>query len=282
MSNILGSVVMKDHILLPRVLITNDDGINATGLATLADVIKPLTKELWIVAPEEDQSGASQKISINQALHVQERGPRHFSVDGTPSDCVAMAINHLMGRKKPTLVISGVNAMSNVGDEVPLSGTIGAALTALMHDIPAIAVSQEAASHDTVPWETTRAILPLVLMRLLREGWKKGTCPSLNIPDLPPEKIMGYSWARQGSKNINRIDVDKRTSPRGREYYWLHVKSPRTCEPQSNNEEAALKRGDVSIVAISLDRSIEIDEPSVSFKDTSPEDDLLNFDTSDV
>lgn len=269
---------MKDNILLPRVLITNDDGIHATGIATLADVLEPLTKELWIVAPEKDQSGASQKLSINQPLHVQKLGPRRFCVDGTPSDCVAMAVHHLMGRKKPTLVISGVNAMSNVGDEVPLSGTIGAALTALMQDIPAIAVSQEAACHDTVPWETTRTILPLVLTRLLREGWKKGTCPSINIPNLPPEKILGYSWARQGRKNISVIDINKRINPRGQEYYWLEVKSPRTCEPQSNNEETVLKRGEVSIVAISLDHSIEINEPSVSFKDPPTEEELLTFD----
>jgi 5'-nucleotidase len=120
-------------------------------------------------APEEDQSGASQRISLRRALGMKKYGERSWSVKGTPSDCVALALDHLMREEPPSLVLSGINATTNVGDEINLSGTVGAAMTALMMGIPAIAISQDGPSRKEIPWDTSKAVLPLVLRRVLAE-----------------------------------------------------------------------------------------------------------------
>jgi len=117
---------MSSPIRLPRLLLTNDDGFDAPGLAVLADVAHELSDEVWIVAPEHDQSGTGQSLSIHSPLRCWPRGERRWAVTGTPADCVGIALSHLMGGKKPSFILSGVNAGANVGDEVSLSGTLGA------------------------------------------------------------------------------------------------------------------------------------------------------------
>lgn len=271
-----------DEIILPRILLTNDDGIDAPGLAVLEEIAALFAQEVWIVAPEEDQSGASQKISLRQPLFLQKRGERRWAVrGGTPSDCVALAIGHLMGGEKPDLLLSGVNATCNIGDEVNLSGTIGAALTALMMDAPAIAISQDGKTRADVPWETTRAILPLVLKRLLEKGWRKDTAPCVNIPDLPPEKIKGIGWARQGRKNISGVNVSRRLSPRGEEYFWLSLKE-RASEADGRNEKTILERGEVAVTLLQADRSLAPNAKPFSFgiEDVETENEAIALDLS--
>ncbi|HAX92010.1 MAG TPA: 5'/3'-nucleotidase SurE [Rhodospirillaceae bacterium] len=256
---------MQDDILLPRILLTNDDGIDAPGLAMLAKIAAPFAQEIWIVAPDEDQSGASQRISLRQPLKVTPRGERSFAVTGTPSDCVALALDHLMADARPNLVLSGINSSTNIGDEVGLSGTVGAAMTALMLGVPAIAISQQEPARGKTPWETSAHVLPSVLERLLDEGWRKETCLCVNIPDYPPDEIKGYAWARQGHKNVTRVNSSRRISPRGEEYFWLSLER-KDPVPLPTGEAAILSRGEVAITALSLDRSLEIAKPPVRFK----------------
>jgi len=260
---------MTQDLLLPRVLLTNDDGFDAPGLQVLADIAATIAQEVWIVAPEEDQSGASGRISLRDAVRVTQRGDCRWAVRGSPSDCVAMALDHLMDQNLPTLVLSGVNATSNIGDEVNMSGTIGAAMTALMMGIPAIAISQDGPSRKDIPWDTTRAILPLILRPLLEDGWRKETILSINIPNLPPEKIVGYSWGRQGRKNVFGVKANRRISPRDEEYFWLTLKE-KPPEAQANDELAIMKRGEVAIVMLSADRSLEVNKPSRLFNEPEP------------
>jgi len=256
--------MVDEAITLSRVLITNDDGIEAPGLALLAEIAASFAEEIWIVAPIEDQSGASQKLSLRQPLHVIKRGERRMAVTGTPSDCVAIALDHLMEEAKPDLVLSGVNPSSNTGDELTISGTVGAAVMALKLGVPSIAISQQSANRNTAPWATTRFVLPPLLPRLLSEGWRKETCLCVNIPDLPPEKIKGYGWARQGRKTIARINACRRVNPRGETYFWLSLerKSP---IPSPDNEAALLGRGEIAITTLGLDGSLEVPKPFVPF-----------------
>lgn len=259
---------MSRDFLLPCILITNDDGIDAPGLKVLAEIAAEFAEDVWIVAPEEDQSGAAQKITLREPVLITKRGEKKWSVKGTPADCVALALDHLMAKDedKPSLVLSGINATSNVGDEIALSGTVGAAMTALMMGVPAIALSQGAPSRQKVPWEIARAVAPLVLRHLLTNGWKKETVVCVNIPDVPAEKITGFAWARQARGNIGKIKSFRRISPRSEEYYWLSLidKNP---EPQPGSDVMILSRGQVALTALSLDQSVEINKPFLPFNE---------------
>ncbi len=271
---------MPDDLLLPRILLTNDDGFDAAGLAVLAKIAATLAQEVWIVAPAEDQSGASQKLSLRQPLQIIPRGERAFAITGTPSDCVALAMDVLMADARPSLVLSGVNSSANIADETNLSGTVGAAMTALMLGVPAIAISQQSAKRGKTPWATTEIVLPAVLQRLLREGWRKETCLSINIPDYPADEIKGYGWAMQGHKNIARILSSRRINPRGEEYYWLSLEKKEPV-PLPNGEAAMLSRGEIAITTLGMNHSLEITKPFVRFKPQAeildePLDDLIH------
>src|SRR5918998_2712523 len=153
---------------LDRVLLTNDDGIDAPGLAVLEQVAAELAREVWIVAPVHDQSGTSHSISLHSPLRVARLDERRFSVVGTPGDCTVMAVRHLMREDPPTLVLSGVNRGANLGVETVFSGTVGAAMTGMLLGIPSIALSQAFSDRDAVRWETARALAPDVIRRLLQ------------------------------------------------------------------------------------------------------------------
>ncbi|NTU76969.1 MAG: 5'/3'-nucleotidase SurE [Alphaproteobacteria bacterium] len=258
---------MTETIRLPRVLLTNDDGVNATGLHVLAEVAQEFAHEVWIVAPEHDHSGAGQNITLHAPLRCTQLAEHQWEISGTPGDCIALAVSHLMADKPPSLVLSGINAGANVGDEVNMSGTIGAALTALVLGVPAIAISQ--AYNETrseTPWDTTRAVLPKILRSLLAEGWRKETCLSVNIPDKPADELTGFSWAVQSHKSIAGINVEKRTSPRQEDYFWLSLdRRPPLAVP--NSDSAILRRGEVSVTALTLDRSLNLGLPSVLFSE---------------
>ena len=256
---------MTSPILLPRILLTNDDGIDAPGLAVLASIAQEFAHEIWIVAPEHDQSGMGQSLSLHHPLHCTPHGERRWAVNGTPSDCVAVALGHLMEGARPSLILSGVNAGANLGDEVNLSGTAGAVFTALMLGVPAIGLSQDynESRHET-PWDTARTIAPKVLRHLLAQGWRKDTCLLVNIPDATPGDISGFSWARQSQKNVTGFTVEKRTSPRQEDYFWLSLERKAPVAPV-NGDCAILQRREVAVTALGLDRSLETNKPFVSF-----------------
>ncbi len=257
---------MSDTILLPRVLLTNDDGIDAEGIKVLEEIAHEFAQEVWVVAPEHNQSGCSQSLSLGRPVKVWKRNERAIAVDGTPSDCVVLALSHFMRDKPPSLILSGVNAGKNIGEDVNVSGTIGACLTSLVLGVPGIAISQARSAKHKTPWSSTRAVLPKVLKHLLSEGWRKETCLSINIPDAKPEEITGFSWARQAQKSIETITATKRASPDHEDYYWL-VKTRKTPVHAMNSEAAIMRRNEVAVTALSLDRSVEVLKPSVSFLD---------------
>ena len=132
--------------LLSKVLLTNDDGFDAPGLRTLAEVAEELAEEVWIVAPNHDQSGTSHSLSLHTPLRVSHKDERRYSVSGTPGDCVVMAVRHLMMSGRPDLILSGINRGANLGIETVLSGTVGAAMTGLLLGIPSMALSQALAT----------------------------------------------------------------------------------------------------------------------------------------
>jgi 5'-nucleotidase len=241
----------------PRILVTNDDGFDAPGIAVLAEVARGIGSEIWVIAPQQDQSGMGQSITINGPLRGQPRGERQWAVSGTPSDCVILGLSHLMKDKPPSLILSGVNAGSNVGDDVNISGTLGAAFTGLMLGVPSIAISIDCVSRKAVRWDTARILLPELLANFVREGWDRSHCLSVNLPDLASEKISGLSWTHPARRTIPAFQVEKREDLREKDYFWLY---PRQDEAFADSESdlAALERGQISVTALTLDRSAPI------------------------
>ncbi len=242
---------MLDHILL-----TNDDGIDAPGLEVLERIAGTLARNVWIVAPEHDQSGVSHAISLHHPIRVSERGPQRWAVTGTPGDCVVMALSHLMGPARPQLLLSGVNRGANLGIETVFSGTIGGAMTGMMLGVPSIALSQAWTDHARVHWDTAATIGPEIVRRLLEIGWGAATCLSVNFPDLPAAEAGPLTLARQGAGTVRGMNVEPRTDPRGLTYYWVGFRrGERDQGPESDIE--ALNSGRVVVTPLRYDRTDE-------------------------
>jgi 5'/3'-nucleotidase len=240
--------------VLDRILLTNDDGIDAPGLAVLERIAVELAREVWVVAPEHDQSGVSHAVSLHHPIRVAERGLRRWAVTGTPGDCVVMAASHLMQGSPPQLLLSGVNRGANLGIETVFSGTVGGAMTGMMLGIPAIALSQAWTDRAHVRWDTAATLGPTIVRRLWEIGWSAATCLSVNFPDLPPDEVGPLTLARQGAGTVQGMDVEARTDPRGLTYYWVGFRrGERDQGPESDIE--ALNAGRITVTPLRYDRT---------------------------
>ena len=242
--------------MLDRVILTNDDGIDAPGMAVLEEIAAQVAKEVWVVAPEKDQSGQSHAISLHHALRIHEHGPRRFSVTGTPGDCAALAICHLMKDCPPQLMLSGVNRGVNLGIETVFSGTVGGAMTSMMLGVPAIALSQAFTDRRNVPWDTARALGVATILKLVETGWSKNACLNVNFPPIPASEAGPIALARQGEGVIGGMHVDTRTDPRGMTYHWLNFH--RSDRPQSpGTDYSAMRAGRIVVTPLRYDRTDE-------------------------
>jgi 5'-nucleotidase len=249
--------VSSSEFLLDRVLLTNDDGIDAPGLAVLEAVAATVAREVWIVAPEHDQSGTSHSISLHAPLRVSHRGERRFGVVGTPGDCVVMAVRHLMIDTPPALVLAGVNRGANLGVETVFSGTVGAAMAGMLLGLPSIALSQAFTDREAVRWQTARTLAPDVIRRLWAAGWNEQACLNVNFPDVEPESAGPLTVTRQGVGLVRRIDVVARTDPRGFNYHWLKFhRAPRQEAPDS--EAAVVASGAIAVTPLQFERTSEM------------------------
>src|SRR6201995_4317503 len=167
-----------------RILCTNDDGIHAPGLKVIEEIARALSDDVWIVAPELDQSGVSHSLSLNDPLRLREVSPRHFAVRGTPPDCVIMGAKPMLVGKGPDLVLSGVNKGRNVAEDVVYSGTIAGALEGTILGLPSFALSQEfsIATRDKPLWDTALKFGPDILRKVLDAGIPKNTVVNVNFP----------------------------------------------------------------------------------------------------
>ncbi|MGJ8513966.1 5'/3'-nucleotidase SurE [Carnimonas bestiolae] len=242
---------------LKRILLTNDDGISAPGLKALASVAHGLAHEVWIVAPAHDQSGVATSLSLHDPLRINELAPRHFAVSGTPADCTAIAIRHLMADNPPDLVLSGINRGANLGTETSYSGTVGAALTAIALGVPAIALSQAFTDGQPVRWETAETLAPAALQRLITLGWPSHVALNVNFPDLPADQAKPLTATQQGKGALETIDVIAREDPRQQPYYWLKIRR-QAEEANDNSETHCLSDGHITVSPIAFERTDQV------------------------
>jgi 5'-nucleotidase len=233
-----------------RILISNDDGIESPGIKLLEQIARSLSRDVWVVAPEEEQSGASHSLTTRRPLRLREVAERRYAVDGTPTDCVLLAVKRLLRDRLPDLVLSGINAGSNIGEDLTYSGTVAAAMEATLLGIPAMALSQDYHNRDAPPWATGEAFAAQAIRRLLCLSWPDSTLYNINFPAAPPHEVKGFAATHQGRRAIADNLTDG-VDPRGRPYYWIGP-APDTGHAEPGTDVAALSDNRVSITPIYL------------------------------
>jgi len=243
-----------------RILLTNDDGIHAPGLAVLEEIARTLSDDVWVVAPETDQSGVSHSLSLNDPLRLREIDERHFAVKGTPTDCVIMGARHLMQERGPDLVLAGVNRGQNVAEDVTYSGTIAGAMEGTILGIPSIALSQAygATTRQRPFWATAAQHSPDLIRRILAEGIPRNVLVNVNFPDCPPEEVKGVAVTMQGKRDQDLLRIDPRYDGRGNPYYWLAFERRERPTPAIGTDLSALADRRIAVTALRLDLT---DEP---------------------
>lgn len=237
-----------------RILLTNDDGVHAPGLAVLEEIARTLSDDIWIVAPHEEQSGAGHSLTLTRPLRVRQHGDKHYSVTGTPTDAVMMAVGHLMKDCKPDLILSGVNRGANLAEDVTYSGTVSAAMEGAISGIKSIALSQvyvREGMGDAVPFAAAHAWGEKVLRPLIAMPASPRMLFNVNFPAIEPEAVKGIRVVRQGFHDIDRTRIVEGTDPRGYRYYWFGLGSS-DAVPEGS-DLAAIADGYVTVTPLHYD-----------------------------
>jgi 5'-nucleotidase len=230
---------------MPRILVTNDDGIHSAGIIALVEALASIG-DVTVVAPAHEMSAASHSLTLTRPLRIEKIDDRHFAVDGTPTDCVTLAMNHVLKDDRPDLVVSGINKGGNLGEDVSYSGTVAGALEASIYGLPGIAINLvQRTNFDFLPAADFAAELA---RRVLGDGLPRGTLLNVNVP---PGAVRGVRVTRQGTKNI-RPNIIEGTDPRQRKYYWIGEESLAWNEEAGTDYEA-LGQGFVSITPLRTD-----------------------------
>jgi len=248
----------KHKVERMRILCTNDDGIHAPGLQIVEQIANALSDDVWVVAPELDQSGVSHSLSLNDPLRLREVSERHFAVRGTPTDCVIMGARHILGEKLPELVLSGVNKGRNVAEDVVYSGTIAGALEGTILGLPSFALSLEFSfeTRSNPNWETALQFGPQVIRDVMKAGVPKNTVINVNFPSCAPEQVAGVKVTRQGKRNLGFLKVDRRHDGRGNPYFWIGFEKLAMVDtPAEGTDLAALAANYISVTPLRLDRT---------------------------
>ncbi len=238
----------------PRILLSNDDGIDAPGIKMLERVARTMSDDVWVVAPANEQSAASRALSIREPLRVTRRGDKSFAVWGTPTDSVMMGVLSLVEGKRPDLILSGVNKGQNLAEHITLSGTIAAAIQGMELGIPSVALSQTYpfTENSIIHWETAEYYSPIILKRLFERKWQKNVVMNINFPDCPPDEVSGIQTTRMGQRDQGQLEVHERADPGGRPYYWLGFNGALSTPPEGT-DLCAVYAKHISVTPLHLD-----------------------------
>lgn len=235
-----------------RILIVNDDGIDGTGIKLLEKIARGMSDDVWVVAPDEERSGAGQAISITQPIRYVQRGERHFAVHGTPADCALLGINTFLEGKKPDILLSGINAGPNLAEDVHYSGTCAAAKEGALLGIPSFALSQMRSYGKPVHWEASERHLPGIIAQLLAMEWRSGSFVNINVPNLAPDEIRGVAVTRQGQRLPGGFIPVRREDERTVPYFWVKI-CPNQPELTAGTDLHAVALGAISVTPMQLD-----------------------------
>jgi 5'-nucleotidase len=247
--------VTPEKLARARILVTNDDGIHAPGLEALIEIAGQLSKDVWVAAPEANQSGAGHSLSITKPLRAREVSDRKFAIEGTPTDCVLLAVKHLMKDHKPDIVLSGVNRGTNMADDVTYSGTIAGAMEGCLLGLPSIAFSQAFTHDHPLKWATATAFGADVARRVLATDLPRNVFINVNFPDVVAASVKGIKVTRQGVRAFGSTIVE-RIDPRGGHYYW-NAYTPGAHEDDPDGDVSAIRAGYVSVTPLHLDLTHE-------------------------
>ena len=241
-----------------RILLTNDDGIQATGLKVLRRIAEQLSDDVWVCAPDTEQSAASRGVSLHNPVRLRKHDEKVFSVTGTPTDSVIVAMKDIFKDKKPDLVLSGVNRGQNLAEDVTFSGTVAGALQGMQMGVPSIALSLARGFQgaNSLPWETAETHGAKLIKDLISMGWPEKVILSVNFPDMSPEGVKGVQITRQGHRDFQMSDVDKRAHPRGGHYYWLTYGAQKS-NPPVGTDLRAIYEGYISVTPLHVDLTHE-------------------------
>ncbi|HJN60478.1 MAG TPA: 5'/3'-nucleotidase SurE [Alphaproteobacteria bacterium] len=235
-----------------RILLVNDDGILAPGLKALERLARVLSKDVWVVAPETEQSAASHSLTLHRPLSLRRISARRWAVNGTPTDCVYLAIHKVFDGKRPDLVLSGVNRGSNIGEDVTYSGTIAAAMEATLLGVPSIALSQYYEDGEHIRWKTAEHWGVKTVRALLKQGWPANVLINVNFPDRAVAKVRGIRAGKQGEHEV--FDAfEERIDPRGRTYYWVGQDHVEDVSGAPGTDLRAVNDGYVAVTPLHLD-----------------------------
>jgi 5'-nucleotidase len=238
-----------------RILITNDDGVHAEGLAVLERIAGALTDDVWVCAPETEQSGKSRSLTLSDPLRVRSLGERRFAIHGTPTDCVMLGVQELIPGPRPDLVLSGVNRGLNAAEDVTMSGTVAGAIEGMALGVPAIALSQMmrySQEDEKQPFQVAEAFGAGLVQRLVEVGWPAGVVLNVNFPAHPVAEVTEVEVTRQGMRDVRTRYAQKRTDLRGRDYFWLgfHYEPSR---PNEGTDLLAAYQGRISVTPLHID-----------------------------
>lgn len=245
-----------------RILITNDDGVNAEGLAVLENIARAISDDVWVIAPESDQSGVGHSLSLSDPLRLRQIDEKRFAVRGTPTDCVLMGVRQVLRDNKPDLVLSGVNKGHNVAEDVIYSGTVAGAMEGCMLGIPAIALSQSfmPGMREGAPWDCAATHGASTIRKVLELGMDADTLVNINFPPCEADAVTGVAVTAQGRRDPGMLDFEERADGRMIPYYWLTFRrTPST--PRNGTDLWALSEKKISVTPLRINMT---DEPTMT------------------
>lgn len=237
-----------------RILLTNDDGINAPGLKVLEAIARQFSDDIWICAPSEEQSGAGHSLTLTRPVRLHKHGERRFAVSGTPTDSVMMALRTVMP-DAPDIILSGVNRGANLADDITYSGTVSAAIEGALAGIKAIAFSQVYAREgmgDEVPFGAALEWGPKVLAPLIDAPMAERTLINVNFPAIHADEVKGIRVVRQGFHDYSRGTIVEGRDPRGYRYFWFGLDQIEHTLDHGTDLEA-IEEGYVAVTPLQLD-----------------------------
>ena len=241
-----------------RILLTNDDGITADGLEILKEIALELSDDVWIVAPAQEQSAASRGVSLHNPVVARKLADKTYSVSGTPTDCVIVALREIMEDNMPDLVLSGVNRGQNIAEDIGFSGTVAGALQGMQMGIPSISLSAARGFHNhnlgKVNWKATLKHGSKLLKKLLKQGWPQDVVLNINFPDVKDDEVKGIHVTTQGRRDFEMSNIDKRQHPRGGDYFWLTYKGGKS-DPAAGTDLRAVYDDYISVTPIHIDHT---------------------------